>query len=217
MAEWHGMYFVTIFIYWIVTILVQIINSYMSLIMDRWMDVYILGNFFYTKLSISGYQGVHSWTGAVEFFHKRDVMFPILYKITCAWLLWKWDFTISLHDSLSNNITKCMDIIKEYLLLTGGWTQHYHTELEQGSFRSTTAGQFNDCGVFLCMNACNIGEQQSFKFYKDVIRAKNVIIKKKLLNWKLLHLYFKLNCMILQWITQPKYTHWLIAIIQFSL
>ena len=90
MAEWYVMYFVTIFIYWIVTILLQIINSYMSLIMDRWMDVYILGNFFYTKLSISGYQGVHSWTGAVEFFHKRVIMFPILYKITCGRLLWKW-------------------------------------------------------------------------------------------------------------------------------
>ena len=34
-------------------VIIQVINSYMSLIMDNWMNVHA---FFYTKLSASGYQ-----------------------------------------------------------------------------------------------------------------------------------------------------------------
>ena len=98
-------------------VLLQIINSNMDLIVDKFEDTYIFSTFFYTKLSISGYQGVCNWKITTELFKKRLLMFPV--HLHNHWCLVAVDVnckTISLYDSL-NNSAKPMDIVENYLVL----------------------------------------------------------------------------------------------------
>ena len=100
------------------TLLLQIINSYMSLIMDKHEDVYIFSTFFYTKLLASGYQGICNWTKIIPLFTKRFVMVPL--HLTNHWCLVAKDMVhcqIILHDSLSNKSIHCLDILEQYLVL----------------------------------------------------------------------------------------------------
>ena len=100
------------------TLLLQILNSYMSLIMDKHKDIYIFSTFFYTKLLVSGYQGICNWAKTIPLFTKKFVMVPL--HLSNHWSLVAIDMVhcqIILHDSLPNNSIHCLDILEQYLLL----------------------------------------------------------------------------------------------------
>ena len=139
----------------------------MSLIMDKHKDIYVFSTFFYTKLLMSGYQGIRRWAKTVPLFAKRFVMVTL--HITNHWCLVSIDMVhrrIILHDSLPNNSIHCLDILEEYLLLEAVernlavriWIKEVCKECPQQS-------NFNGCGVYVCMNARNIAEQSKFQFY----------------------------------------------------
>jgi len=61
--------------------LIQIPNSYMTLVMDRCNDVYVFSSFFYTKLSVSV---VHMLARYIELFSKRKLLFPVHHTNHCC-------------------------------------------------------------------------------------------------------------------------------------
>jgi len=160
----------------------------MSLIMERYEDIYIFTTFFFTKISTSGYHGIQSWTSRVELFNKRVLLFPI--HLTNHWCLVAVHMTTSkiiLHDSLRNsNSAHCMDVVEQYLVVEAA-----ERKVTLGSFSKeicTTPKQdnFNDCGVFVCMNGRNISEKSALKFYVNIPKTR-LHIKNELLCSKLLH------------------------------
>lgn len=170
------------------TVSLQILNGYMDLIMDKYKDTYIFSTFFYTKLSTSGYQGVSNWKRTNQLFEKRLLMFPIhLHRHWCLVAVDVSQRIISLYDSLTIGNTKPMDIIENFLVLEasgkditlGSWTKVCEDSPQQTNF--------NDCGVYVCMNARNLSEQTTFKFYLDISSTRNQI-KLELLYSKLLRI-----------------------------
>ena len=150
----------------------------MDLIMDKYKDTYIFSTFFYTKLSTSGYQGVHNWKRTSQLFEKRLLMFPV--HLHNHWCLVAVDIsyrTISLYDSLAkgNTSARPMDIIENFLvqeaaeknITLGSWTKACQDSPQQTNF--------NDCGVYVCMNARNLSEQTTFKFYLDISTTRRQI------------------------------------------
>ena len=166
----------------------QILNSYMRLIMDKHEDVYIFSTFLYTKLSMSGYQGMCNWAKTIKLFTKRFLMVPL--HLSSHWCLVAVDMThhkISLHDSLANNNLHCMDIIEQYLVLEAAERNLSLRRWTQDVCKATQQHNFNDCGVYVCMNGRNIAEQSTFKFYLDISRTRKHIehelLCSKLLDW----------------------------------
>ena len=160
----------------------------MTLVMDKFEDVYVFSSFFYTKLSMSGYKGVHKWARSIELFRKRELLFPV--HRSNHWCLVSVNMAnckLSLYDSLVHqNDSQFMDAIENYL--------HYKEAEEKGSMKEWTKeisqsapqqDNFNDCGVYVCMNARNIAEQSSMKFYQDIPKTRKHI-HNELLNLKLL-------------------------------
>ena len=101
--------------------------------------IYIFSTFFYTKLSISGYQGVCNWKITTELFKKRLLMFPV--HLHNHWCLIAVDVnckTISLYDSL-NTSARPMDIVENFLVMKsaekniplGSWTKVYQDSPQQ--------------------------------------------------------------------------------------
>ena len=79
-----------------------------------------------------------------------------------------------------------MDAIENYL--------HYKEAKEKASPKEWTKeisqsapqqDNFNDCGVYVCMNASSIAEQSSIKFYLDIPKTRKHM-HNELLNLKLL-------------------------------
>ena len=164
----------------------QILNSYMDLIMDKYKDTYIFSSFFSTKLSTSGYRGVGNWKRTDQLFQKRLLMFPV--HLTHHWYLVAVNVgygTISLYDSLAIGNTKLMDVIENFLvqeaygkeIILRNWTKACRDSPQQTNF--------NDRGVYVCMNACNLSEETMFKFYFDISSTKRQI-EIELLHSKLL-------------------------------
>ena len=79
-----------------------------------------------------------------------------------------------------------MDTIENYLLFKAAeervavkkWTKEVCQNAHQQD-------NFNDCGVFVCMNVRCIAEQSSLKFYLDIPRTRRHM-QDELLNSKLL-------------------------------
>ena len=94
--------------------------------------------------------------------------------------------TISLYDSL-NTSAMPMDIVENFLVMKsaekniplGSWTKVYQDSQRQNNF--------NDCGVYVCMNVRNSSEQTNFKYYLDISTTRSQI-ELKLLSSKLLSL-----------------------------
>ena len=157
--------------------------------MDKHKDIYIFSTFFYTKLLVSGYQGICNWAKTIPLFTKKFVMVPL--HLSNHWSLVAIDmvhYQIILHDSLPNNSIHCLDILEQYLLLEAAkqnfavkiWIKEVCKECPQQS-------NFNDCGVYVCMNARNIAEQSQFKFYQEISRVREQM-KHELLCSKLIKL-----------------------------
>jgi len=75
--------------------------------------------------------------------------------------------------------TKCMDAIQAYLMIEQKKTilKSWVKEI----CRTPQHDNFNDCGIFVCMNGRNIAEQSCYKFYLDVPHSRRHI-KHELLN-----------------------------------
>lgn len=90
----------------------------MALIMDRCRDVHAFSSFFYTKLSLSGYEGVYKWARSNDLFSKRVLLFPVHHRN--HWCLVSVNLTsckLSLYDSLVNQSkSQCLDAIEKYLI-----------------------------------------------------------------------------------------------------
>jgi len=161
----------------------------MALIMDRYRDIYAFSSFFYTKLSLSEYEEVYKWARSIDLFIKRVLLFPVHHRN--HWCLVSVNLTsckLSLYDSLANQSkSQCLDAIEKYIISKEAeqrvsakkWTKEI----------SQTAPQqdnFNDCGVFVCMNASNLAEQSSIRFYLYISRTGKHI-HNELLKYELLH------------------------------
>ena len=57
-------------------IIIQVINFYMSLLMEGFDDVFAFSTFFYTKLLSDGYEAVTHWYKRDNVFAKRLLLFP---------------------------------------------------------------------------------------------------------------------------------------------
>ena len=70
---------------------------------------------------------------------------------------------IILHDSLTNNYVHCMDIIEDYLVVEAAerkctlktWSKEICREAPQQN-------NFNDYGVYVCMNSRNLVEKSNY-------------------------------------------------------
>ena len=83
---------------------------------------------------------------------------------------------ISLNDSLAkgNATTKSMDLIENFLVLEAAEkniTLRSWTKVCQDSPQQTN---FNDCGVYVCINARNLSEQTTFKFFLDISTRRQI-------------------------------------------
>ena len=86
---------------------------------------------------------------------------------------------VSLYDSLAkgNATTKPMDLIENFLVLEAAEKNitlgpRAGRKFVQDSPQQTN---FNDCGVYVCINACNLSEQTTFKFFLDISTTRKQI------------------------------------------
>ena len=180
---------VVIVVYLCIYLYFQIINSYVSLIMDKFMDIHIFSSFFYSKLAASGYEAVCKWHNSVDLFTKR-LMFPV-HLFGNHWCLVSASLDyhkITLYDLLPSHgqgEAECMDIIETYLVLKVAEQKAVSKSWNKEICREPQQDNFNDCGVFVCMNGQNLAERLNFEFYLDVPHSRRHI-KHELLNCKLL-------------------------------
>lgn len=187
-GEWlNDMVCYIVFVIILFTILFQVINSYMTLIMDKFMDVHAFSSFFYTKLVASGYKAVRDWNSTVDVLRKR-LLFPVHVNGN-HWCLISASFDshkITLYDSLpDSDNTQCMDVIETYLLLKGDEHKTVSQSWEKVVSSTPQQENYDDCGVFVCMNGRNVAGRSSFEFHLDIPRARRHI-KCELLNGTLI-------------------------------
>jgi len=89
----------------------------MTLVMDKFKDVYVFSSFFYTKLSMFGYKGVQKWTRSIDLFSKRELLVPVHHNN--HWCLVSVNMAnrrLSLYNSLAHgNNLQFMNAIENYL------------------------------------------------------------------------------------------------------
>jgi sentrin-specific protease 1 len=100
----------------------EIINFYMSLIMDRSKNhevkTYALNTFFYPKLCKDGYSSLKRWTRKVDLFSYDLLLVPI--HLGMHWTLACVDFKckeIRYYDSMNGNNNECLKALRFVFLL----------------------------------------------------------------------------------------------------
>ena len=83
-----------------------------------------------------------------------------------------------------------MDIIEHYLVVEAAERRcHFNTWTKVICEEVPQQNNFNDCGIYACMNGRNIAERSNYKFYLDISRIRRHM-EKELLQSQLLNLKF---------------------------
>jgi len=154
--------------------------------MAKYPDTYIFSSFFYTKLSVAGYQGVSNWKRPNCLFKKRLLIFPV--HSGSHWCLIAVDIhkrVVSLYDSLGNGNAFLMNAVEQFLMMEALNKKVNADSWTKGHGRSLQQDNFNDCGVFVCINAQLLSAQATPKLPLDIPNTRRKI-KFELLNSKLL-------------------------------
>ena len=172
-------------------IIIQVINFYMNLIMERFSDVYTYSTFFYPKLRRDGYKAVCRWNKGVSIFTKRLLMLPVYLEEGAHWCLAAVNVaekTITYFDSLKNDNSACLQVLRQYLTQES-YAQglEFHPEVWHSIHQKDIPVQTNsfDCGVFVCMYALHLAEDVPFEFTQDDMSDIRRLIAFQLLSTKL--------------------------------
>ena len=93
-------------------------------------------------------------------------------------------YYITLYDSLpDSDNTQCMDVIESYLVFKADEQKTCTVSQSWDKVVCCTPQKdnYDDCGVYVCMNGRNVAERSSVKFHLDIPRARRHI-KHELLN-----------------------------------
>lgn len=158
------------------------------MIVEQDSSVYTFSTFFYEKLSKAGYSGVRKWIKGVNIFSMRLLLLPI--HLGTHWCLCTADFSkqqFGYYDSMHNKETCCVvfEIFKQFLdqlqvstnmdvapkYNFSKWLTLSHEDIPRQHNNS-------DCGVFMCMYARHLSENNKFWFTQNdmpVIRRHMVL------------------------------------------
>ena len=94
----------------------EVINFYMSLIVERFRGYRFFNTFFYPTLIKRGHAGVSKWTKTVDIFSFDTIFVPI--HSGAHWCLAMIDFknhALNYFDSLRGRNDKCLEALLKYL------------------------------------------------------------------------------------------------------
>ena len=136
--------------------------------MIKYTDTYIFNSFFYTKLSVAGYQGIRNWKRPSQLFKKRLLIFPVhLGNHWCLISVDPYKRIISLYDSLGKGNASLMNTVETFLVM-----EAMNKEVAADSWikilEHSPQDNFDDCGVFVCINALHLSGQTTPKLPLDI-------------------------------------------------
>ncbi|XP_065884261.1 sentrin-specific protease 1-like [Dysidea avara] len=157
----------------------QIVNFYFKLIASLESSVYATASFFYTKLTVSGYEGVRRWTNQVDLFARQLVLIPV--HLGNHWATVVIDFVankIVYYDSKKptqkSATPPCLYNMRDYLVREAHERQvHFLAKKFRLQVAKGIPLQHNgsDCGVFTCMYARYKVFGKQYDFNQEDIRG----------------------------------------------